>query len=353
MKRAEYLLALAVLMMVVGGCSAHAPILESGSNNISSALQIEDHNKSIVYYSELKQDAPQYFRIAAKEGDRIHLGIIASPVDRSFVPELAVARPLRTGSVLNGSSTIMAGLPQGYVVAALPVVWPEQATYEPFAPSTFYDFGDLDEVASKDGDYIIMVHSSGDGFYGLISGYEESFGLQEWIMLPIRLITVYRWEGQSLLQIFAPMVVILILGIVAIRIWRIKSGGRWHPARGMTAFSGLLFVGTSASALNQMAFSVNRSEAGSELFITLGLAAIPLVLGLATIALSVRRNDAYSNNEKLSIRLLGLMGLMAGSGLIAGPMLAILSTSVKVSFKDTAKDSQMSKGAKKVKGRRD
>ena len=65
-----------------------------------------------------------------------------------------------------------------------------------------------DLKAPESGKYYIVVSSEqGEGNYGIVVGYKETFTLKEWISVPLNQIKIYRWEGQSLILIFAPLAI--------------------------------------------------------------------------------------------------------------------------------------------------
>jgi len=43
------------------------------------------------------------------------------------------------------------------------------------------------------------------GKYGIAIGYKEEFTLSEWLLIPIDVINIHQWEGQSLILILMPL----------------------------------------------------------------------------------------------------------------------------------------------------
>jgi hypothetical protein len=60
--------------------------------------------------------------------------------------------------------------------------------------------------------YLVIFEPHRGGPYGLDVGYEERFGLEEWILIPIFAIGIHEWEGQSIAFILVPMELTLIVG---------------------------------------------------------------------------------------------------------------------------------------------
>ena len=87
--------------------------------------------------------------------------------------------------------------------------------------------------------------------------------------------------------------------------------------------AGFLYLGTSASVLTQTIFSLTRAPYGPEVGISLALALIPIILGIAAIRLA--RGEAGILQRSI-MAVIGTVGLLAGSGFIIGPLLAIAAS---------------------------
>ena len=136
--------------------------------------------------------------------------------------------------------------------------------------------------------------------------------------MPLRLISVYLWEGQSLALILVPYLVAELIAILLFLKGSIRTSFRLTGL--LAAF---LFLATSAETLNQMAFSLTRAPFGPEAYITFALAIIPALLGVATLRLS--RGEA-GLLQRMALAAIGTMALLAGAGLILGPLLALAAS---------------------------
>jgi hypothetical protein len=87
--------------------------------------------------------------------------------------------------------------------------------------------------------------------------------------------------------------------------------------------AGFLFLATSASVFTEMVFSLSRAPFGPEVYITLAIAVFHALLGVAGIRLA--RGEAGILQRAL-LAVLGTVALLAGSGLILGPILAIAAS---------------------------
>lgn len=308
------------LLFLVQAASAHAPMMAETGGNISTAMPVDDPSKSRSVYSTIPAGSTHYYSFNFNAGDRIRLELISSPKDSTFAPGFALIGP---GLEERGTVPPGVTIPDGMSAIAVNGTSSDGAIYEPFGPSSYYRLGSIDVKAPENGTYYAAIYSQTAGNYALAVGYREAFTLDEWIMLRTRLTSYYRWEGQGIPEIIGPMMVVLLGGFYILkRRWRLTA-----PGRGMASMAGLLFFGTSATVLYQMAFSLSRSSEGAaEAWITVILAALPAALGAAVIYLAIRRDGEFSRQEKLILRLVGAAALLTSAGLLIGPLMAIVST---------------------------
>lgn len=311
---------LLMLLLLLGVVQGHVPLLPSPGIQPDAAVQIEDANKSWAAYALLPQGAIHYYRFDREAGQRIHLEIITSPQDPAFAPGFVLmGAGLPKGVALRPDIVV----PEGYGAVLVNGSVPDDAVYEPFAPSAYRKLGGLDMQAPQAGEYLVAVFAPSMGNYGLVVGFEEAFTLEEWILLPLRLISVYRWEGQSLPAVFAPILAVLVAGYYFLN----RRRPDLSQPRALASLAGLLFLGSCASILYQMTYALTRSSGGEEAYITAIFAAISATIGAAALYLALRGRDReFSVREKVGLRIVGVLALLAGSGLLIGPLLTIIST---------------------------
>ncbi len=333
-------LVLLVLLLLASAASGHVPLLPDGNDNISSAEYIADPEKSWAVYSDLSQGEAEYYSFDIQKGDRIYLSLLstADPIEIGFEPNMALLGP---GLGAEGDLPDHVKLPEGYGFIAVQGNRAKNATYEPFGPSSYYQQAELDISAPESGRYYAVVYdnqsggynssssdrsgysgysgySGNSGHYSLAVGYVEEYSFTERIITPLMLISVYLWEGQRLITIITPWLVAVLLGAFAI-----LRAPRRTPFFSTGTMAGFLFLGTSASVLTQTIFNLTRAPAGSEVWISLFLALIPAVLGVAAVRLA--RGEAGIIQRSL-MAVIGTIGLLAGSGFIIGPLLAIMAS---------------------------
>jgi hypothetical protein len=135
---------------------------------------------------------------------------------------------------------------------------------------------------------------------------------------------IHLWQGQSLPEIFAPLVVVLIGGLVAVALRR-KEQGVWpDPLHLLIQLSSLLYIGGAAMTAYQVIRTVSVTGYAPEVLITLVLIAVPVLLGTAALAAGTRSPRAdFPFTTGIAMLLIGFFGLLAWAGLIIGPVLAL------------------------------
>ncbi len=321
---------LLVMLSLAFPASAHVPLMAGGNENISSAMHITDPGKSWAVYGSLEKDVVHYYSFDLEEGERIYLSLFKSSdvKERDFLPALVLLGPgLETGSLPPGQLA----LPRE--ASNLKILTAEgksaaNAVYEPFGPSSFIELAEINISAPKSDRYYAAVYSNVNstsnstngqnstlGHYGLAAGYREEFSFSERITTPLRLISVYLWEGQSLGLILIPYLVAEIVALLFF--WR----GSRHTSFCLAGLlAGFLFLATSASVFTQMVFNLTRASFGQEVYITVAIALFNALLGVAAIRLA--RGEA-GILQRVLLAVLGTLALLAGSGMIMGPIMAI------------------------------
>ncbi|MDD4496700.1 MAG: hypothetical protein PHV51_00880 [Methanosarcinaceae archaeon] len=321
---------------------AHVPEFEGEGKRLAEAIPVENPAKSRVLYGQLESGGTgemgeevgniRYYSFEMEKGERILLSLIVpAPAPEGFVPALGLMGP---GITLPETRPELLEIPTGSGAKVLSGRLPEKATYEGFSPSAFYTLASLDLEAPESGTYYAVVlgeaPSTGKGNYGLVLGYLESFSLSEWLLVPAAQIRIYQWEGQSLLQIFLPLALTLLIGGLGLRWGRKKKSSK--PSSGtvgrtLGSLAALFFLGTGFSFLFQMLLSLNQTAFTPEVFITLFLSLSHMGIGALALLPALRPEKwrwgaLYSGIYFIG---LGLAGLFLWAGLYAGPLLAVIS----------------------------
>ncbi|MDQ1261442.1 MAG: hypothetical protein QG575_623 [Euryarchaeota archaeon] len=335
---------LLVMLSLAFPASAHVPLMADGNENISSAMHISDAGKSWAVYGSLEKDLVHYYSFDLQEGERIYLSLFksADANEKDFLPALLLLGPGLNASDLPPEQLALPPQASGLKILAAESKSTAYAVYEPFGPSSFKEIAEINLTAPKSARYYAAVYSNSTttttttttttlnnvngnnstsealGHYGLVVGYREEFGFLERVTTPLQLISVYLWEGQSLGVILIPYLVAEILALLIF--WR---GSRRTSFCLAGSLAGFLFLASSASVFTQMVFNLTRAPFGPEVYITLAIAVLHAFLGVAAIRLA--RGEA-GLLQRVLLAVLGTIALLAGSGLIMGPILAVAAS---------------------------
>lgn len=315
------LLSLLFLPQVFG----HAPLMPGSNESLATATIVPDPTKSWAIYAELHEGGEaQYYRFDVSEGQRIHVSLLKStrPEEKHFVPGFVLIGPMLASK---GSVPNYVEVPGGVGTIVVEGKIPPEATYEAFSPSAFYQLAEVEMSAPTSGTYYVVVYEpSRGGHYGLAIGDRESFTLSEWALAPANFVAIYQWEGESLPFILAPAALTLVVGILVL-VWlrRTREMPR-APFQWVGASAGLLFIASGLTVISQMLFALSRAPGGPDIAITIIFALVPVILGLVTIRLALRRTVHIRTRAGMAI--VGLLALFAWAGFIVGPVLAILAS---------------------------
>jgi hypothetical protein len=319
----SFVFVLMLTLVVTLPASAHTPIGAGHNDSLASATLIPDSTKSWAVYTELHETGhAQYYRFDATQGERIPIMLYTSPSpqEADFAPNF----------VLTGPGISSQGTVPGFVESPTATVGhlvvegrrPAQATYEPFAPSTFAQVADLSFVAPANGTYYLAVYNQArGGRYGVAIGEREATNLYEWIVNPLAFPYIYIWEGQSPFLVFTPAFSVLAFGFGLLG--RRQGGpGRLGLAGWLAALAGLLFIGSGATVASQMVVAALQSSADSAVIVTFVIAAIPIMLGVFGLRLALRNAGPATWQWRVSLALLGVGALIFWAGWLVGPGLA-------------------------------
>jgi hypothetical protein len=326
------------LLFLVTSAMAHAPLGSGDNESIEKATGISDPAKSWAIYAELHSDGDaQYYTFNITTGQKIHAMLFKSmrSEESEFTPRLVIIGPNITekGTI---STYVNVTIPSGLHARVVESKEPT-ATYEPFSPGSFYALSEETIDSPVEGTYYVVVYEQSStptgGHYGLAIGDRETYTIDEWILIPFNLVTIYQWEGQSLALILTPMITTLVIGIILV-IWLLrKHSNLANPVAWLGAIAGLTFIGTAATTLHQMLAAATHVAVGAEALITLIFAIVPSAIGLVTLRLSIKDTDKAGVKKRIYYVILGFAALFMWAGLIIGPTLAIVASVMPTSLK--------------------
>ena len=162
----------------------------------------------------------QYYRFPMENGQILY-GSLQVPGPDSAVPDLVIIGP---GITPSGDVPASLEVPAGSGALLVKGKPPGKPSYEPFSPQPIYEVARFNITVPLDGDYYIAVTGPGGTKYSLAPGFREEFTAAEWLLVPWSVISIRLWEGQAPAGVFAPVIIMVIVGMVLSVLYRKKQG---------------------------------------------------------------------------------------------------------------------------------
>jgi hypothetical protein len=319
---------LVLLVALIAPTEAHAPEFPEGRDSLGNAFEIDDPTKSWAIYSRLHGDGEaNYYLLRMKQGENITVSLTAprSSTERGFLPLVVLMGP---GIKDDDAPPTSIQVPDGAGVKVVGGELPSRMEYEPFSPSVFYELGRLSVDAPEDGDYYLAVYDGASGGdYGLAVGLRESFTAEEWLLVPFSAISIYQWEGQSLLAVLSAPVAAFLIGLAIMLAASNRRRSRIDVLWITATMAGLLLIASSVSLAYQMHYALSLAGPDITLVVTAVLVILPLALGMASLKIAYRRRSSRGAGvgTRLALVAIGALGLLLWGGWIAGPAMAIVA----------------------------
>jgi len=300
---------------------AHTPLKPGGENDsLDTAFDIPNPTKSWTLYRELhERGEAEYFKLHLHEGDKFVVSVYTPRNEEpDFVLNLVVMGPeIESPS----QAPAFIEVPEGVELRLIEGSRHEAPEYEPFTPASYYFMAEYRADVVVEGDYYFAVYSDGgEGRYGVAVGYVETFTLVEWLLIPLDVIGIHQWEGQSLSLILAPLAITLVLGFVFL-FWMFR------PIAGVAVFlgvlAGLLYIGSGFMTLTQMLIALIGATSTSSAALTLVFATLPMALGLFLIRKMIGDRTSNTIRDRVIIFALAILGFVFWAGILVGPALCI------------------------------
>ena len=319
-----FLLLAMVLATGTGIVWAHAPLMVGSNEGIAGATLISSPEKSFVLYTELDEDGDaHYYRFPMQKGQILY-GSLQIPGPDSAVPDLVIIGP---GINPSGNVPSSIDVPVGSGAILVQGKQPGKPSYEPFSPQPIYEVARFNLSVPQNGDYYIAISGPGGAKYSLAPGFKEEFTAEEWLLVPWSVISIRLWEGQSPGVVFAPVVIVVIGGLVISVLYRRKLGLSRDPVSWLILMSGLLYLGGAVMTGLQVVHTVRLTGYTSGILLTFLFIAGPLILGIFAVRTGIRSPGPDSSlMSGAAMAVTGILGLLLWAGLVIGPVFALASS---------------------------
>jgi len=323
--------------------AAHVPLTSGGNDHIDDAFPVTDPTKSWVVYGELEGGGDvRYYSMAMAAGDELRLSLFTPDGSAAFVPGLVVMGP---GLAPAGTLPPFVEMPHDhegeaahddagageYAAVVIEGTVPGRAEFEPFTPSALYPSAEFSLEVTNPGTWYVAVYapegSASGGNFGLAVGYRETFTLSEWLLVPVSVIGIHLWEGQSWALILGPLVLTLVAGFGLI-LRRGRREGKTGPATlgpfgWLAVTAGLFYIGTAAMLSVQTAVALAKAGMTATALLPAIYIIVAVLLGLVALRNGLRRTGWGTRSAGISMIIVGFVGLVAWAGLLIGPVLAL------------------------------
>ena len=307
--------------------AAHVPDDSSSNDDLENAYIIENPLKSWVFYENLGSNSALYYKFHLHENTRLYLSIFIPRMvkDSGFLPSVAIMNP---NISQDASPPAFVEIPSGYNTTLIDGETPTVLEFEPFTPASYYYVLEVDIEQTTHADYVIAVFAEGqDGKFGMALGYKEEFTLAEFLSIPFDLIKIHLWEGQNFFFVFWPLFAIITAGIGIALLWRDKNKkASFNVLNWLTLFSGLFLLGSGALKLQQIFYAMAGATWTNGVFLSLGFALGPMILGLFLVRKAISKDDLSKRKQRLYILILAGIGTIIWSGFYVPIALAVLIT---------------------------
>lgn len=319
--QAAPVLLLILLLLPVMPAAAHVPVLPGDHATLATAVKIQDPAVSYAIYGTLhKAGEADYYMVDLQQGDFLRFSV-STPVEGAFAPWLVIAGP---GIVQQGTVPQTVEVPAGDQAAVVRGVRPAVADFEPFTPIAGFRTANYSSQAPVNSTYMIAVYTPNEGGpYTLAAGTLESFSPIEWVRVPVDVIGIRLWQGQSPLLIGGPYLAMLAIGLLFFSMRQRKE--RIIPAAWIGLIAGLFFLGSGVATLFQTGIALQLAPAGPLIVVPLVLAGIALGAGSIAVRGSVKAGDSTPGRFRILMLVVGVVGLVAWAGVIIGPMFAFFA----------------------------
>ncbi len=324
MKIRIYVFLLLLMLLFITNAVSHVPITGGENNSLETAIEVIEPTKSWAIYDEIHEPGEsKYYKFTMEQGQKLKISLFVT--NKDFTPGIVVM-----GKDITSQGVLPSGVvvPPEYNYLVFKGEKINTKEYEPFTPSSYYFTTDFEiNVTSTDVYYIALYDESDQGKVGIAIGFIETFSVIEWLLIPINAINIHIWEGQNIAVIIAPLYLTIIIGL-GILLWIRKKEHKLQlnnqAALGLVA--AFLFIGSGFIILMQMIIALAGSSVDNSVIITLLFGLLPIIFGILLIRTSMRIVKELNKTNRAMLLMIGFFGLIFWSGVIIGPVLAIITS---------------------------
>jgi hypothetical protein len=324
-------LLLLILALLVPPACGHAPLGTGENGDLSMATVIGQPEKSYVVYGHIHEPGEAaYYRFDMDAGQTLRIGLLVNRKD-SPVPDLIIMGP---GVPASGTPPPSLQVPPGSGVLVIPGRMRNQVMYEPFSPAALFPVASYTQKAAGSGTFYAAVYTAeGEQDYSFAPGFREEFTASEWLFVPVSVIGIHAWEGQSLTIILAPCIAVVLLGIALLLRQQKRTGTHRSLFSWLAITAGLLYLGGASITFTQMVRALGITGWDPSAILTLIFISIPVGLGIVALRTGFGPGQPVLAKDRVLLAVIGVLGLVFWGGLIIGPVIAFIAAIVPADTK--------------------
>lgn len=293
---------------------AHVPGFAGENSSHDTAMHLEDGAKSRSIYATLGPQEARHFEVHLEPGERLQASVF-TPTAGAVTPGIVVYGPSVEPS---GTVPAWIEIPDGMNAQVVPgtTTHPE---FEPFTPAAYYQTARISLPAEDDHYWIAVYEQDGSpGRVGTAIGYVETFSPTEFLLVPVDLLSVHRWEGDNPILLAGPYI---LAALLAGWLWTRRLDSRpTNPQLGL-AFAGVLFVGGALLTGIQLVLAIAAAGFQAGAVLSLVFVVVPGVIGIWVLDLGISRERSRSVGRRVALLGAAILGLGTWGGLLVGPIL--------------------------------
>ncbi|MDF1539836.1 MAG: hypothetical protein P1Q69_13130 [Candidatus Thorarchaeota archaeon] len=313
--------------MLIQRASGHVSVTGEPGETLETAVEIEDPTKSFVIYSELHEEGEaQYFKFEMDSGTRLRMTLMIPTEYAStlFRPTLVIMGPgLTNSSNISDHITEHVEMPADTGIMIFNEAL-QLAEYEGFTPSYFYLLEDVSLTVPETGVYYFAVYDeTSHGRYVITISYRKTFTIDEWLLVPINVISIHIWEGQNLVLVLAPLLLTVVIGLFLIHKKQRENEKIAKPTTYIGLIGGLLIIGSGILLFYQMVWALLFVPANLQILITSIFGILPILLGFYTLRTLMRLEKEPKIADNMKLIVVAIASLFVWGGLLVGPVLLV------------------------------
>ena len=300
----------------------HVPTFAGDNDDPGNATYVDDPAKSWSFYDRVDANESAYYRTYLESGERLQVSTFV-PRDGGIRPGFVVLSP-----ALNGTEGVPSHVevPDGYGARVVEPTAASDAEYEPFTPAALYRTAELNATADTAGTYYVAAYAPdrAAGAVGVVVGYRESFGVEEYVTVPLDRPRIHEWEGQPAWVVYGPILLGVLGTLAAFARWTGGTDGDRTPRSVALAAAAALYAGGAAGVVVQTAVAASISGLTAGVLLTLAFVLVPTALAWYLLGRAVDDHPP-SRARRLALLAVAALGVATWAGFLAGPALVALA----------------------------